>query len=69
MNATPQAPQSTPSSYAEAGVDEEREQVAFAWVMRPWLARTKVRSKMVTSITGLAKCPLPVSTGAAPRAT
>jgi phosphoribosylformylglycinamidine cyclo-ligase len=54
MNATPQAPEPTPSSYAEAGVDEEREQVAFARVMRPWLARTKVRSKMVTSITGLA---------------
>jgi hypothetical protein len=31
-----------------------REQVAFARVMRPWLARTKVRSDMVTSITGLA---------------
>ena len=35
-------------------MDEEREQVAFARVMRPWLARTKVRSPMVTSITGLA---------------
>ena len=54
MNATPQTPDPTPSTYAEAGVDEEREQVAFARVMRPWLARTKVRSKMVTSITGLA---------------
>src|SRR5690242_4521605 len=54
MNATPQTPDPTPSSYAEAGVDEEREQVAFARVMRPWLARTKVRSSMVTSITGLA---------------
>jgi phosphoribosylformylglycinamidine cyclo-ligase len=54
MNATPQTPEPTPSSYAEAGVDEEREQVAFARVMRPWLARTKVRSDMVTSITGLA---------------
>src|ERR1700730_9348869 len=57
MNATPQAPEPTPSTaptYAEAGVDEEREQVAFARVMRPWLARTKVRSKLVTSITGLA---------------
>jgi phosphoribosylformylglycinamidine cyclo-ligase len=54
MNATPQVPEPTPSSYAEAGVDEEREQVAFARVMRPWLARTKVRSPMVTSITGLA---------------
>jgi phosphoribosylformylglycinamidine cyclo-ligase len=54
MNATPQTPGPTPSTYAEAGVDEEREQVAFARVMRPWLARTKVRSPMVTSITGLA---------------
>lgn len=54
MNATGQAPEPTPSAYAEAGVDEEREQVAFARVMRPWLARTKVRSPMVTSITGLA---------------
>jgi phosphoribosylformylglycinamidine cyclo-ligase len=35
-------------------VDEEREQVAFARVMRPWLARTKVKSPLVTSITGLA---------------
>src|SRR6185437_11917571 len=50
MNATPQTPEPTPSSYAEAGVDEEREQVAFARVMRPWLARTKVRSDMVTCI-------------------
>jgi len=40
--------------YARAGVDEEREQDAFARVMRPWLARTKVRSPLVTSITGLA---------------
>jgi phosphoribosylformylglycinamidine cyclo-ligase len=54
MNATPHAPEPTPSTYADAGVDEEREQVAFARVMRPWLARTKVRSPMVTSITGLA---------------
>jgi phosphoribosylformylglycinamidine cyclo-ligase len=53
MNATPHIPGSTPSSYAEAGVDEEREQAAFARVMRPWLARTKVRSPLVTSITGL----------------
>ena len=53
MNATPHAPEPTPSSYAEAGVDEEREQVAFSRVMRPWLARTKVKSDMVTSITGL----------------
>ena len=52
MNAMP--PESTPSAYAAAGVDEEREQAAFARVMRPWLARTKVRSPLVTSITGLA---------------
>jgi phosphoribosylformylglycinamidine cyclo-ligase len=43
-----------PSSYASAGVDEEREQDVFARAMRPWLARTKVRSSLVTSITGLA---------------
>jgi phosphoribosylformylglycinamidine cyclo-ligase len=41
------------SDYRSAGVDEEREQDAFAKVMRPWLARTQVRSPMVTSITGL----------------
>jgi phosphoribosylformylglycinamidine cyclo-ligase len=40
--------------YAQAGVDEEREQDAFARAMRPWLARTKVRSPLVTHITGLA---------------
>jgi phosphoribosylformylglycinamidine cyclo-ligase len=44
---------SAPSTYAEAGVDEEREQTAFSRVMRPWLARTRVKSSMVTSITGL----------------
>src|SRR5580693_7730108 len=54
MNGTPQPPEPTPSSYAQAGVDEEREQVAFARVIRPWLARTKVKSPLVTSITGLA---------------
>jgi phosphoribosylformylglycinamidine cyclo-ligase len=43
-----------PPSYADAGVDEEREQDAFARAMRPWLARTRARSPMVTSITGLA---------------
>ena len=43
-----------PSSYASAGVDEEREQDVFARAMRPWLARTAVRSPLVTSITGLA---------------
>ena len=40
--------------YASAGVDEEREQQVFARAMRPWLARTAVRSPMVASITGLA---------------
>ena len=40
--------------YASAGVDEEREQEVFARAMRPWLARTAVRSPLVTSITGLA---------------
>ncbi len=40
--------------YASAGVDEEREQEVFARAMRPWLAKTAVRSPMVTSITGLA---------------
>src|SRR6202453_4813893 len=43
-----------PSTYARAGVDEEHEQDVFARAMRPWLARTKVRSPMVTQITGLA---------------
>ncbi len=47
-------PDNAPSTYAEAGVDEEREQSAFSRAMRPWLARTSVRSPMVTSITGLA---------------
>ena len=45
--------ESAPSMYAQAGVDEEREQNAFSRVMRPWLARTRVKSSMVTSITGL----------------
>jgi phosphoribosylformylglycinamidine cyclo-ligase len=40
--------------YARAGVDEEREQDVLARAMRPWLARTKVRSPLVTHITGLA---------------
>src|ERR1700684_3566045 len=54
MNATPHPPNRATPSYAQAGVDEEREQEAFARVMRPWLARTRVKSPMVTSITGLA---------------
>jgi phosphoribosylformylglycinamidine cyclo-ligase len=48
-----QPEQNTPSTYVAAGVDEEREQTAFGRVMRPWLARTHVKSPMVTSITGL----------------
>ncbi len=44
----------TPSPYASAGVDEEHEQDVFARAMRPWLARTKVRSPLVSDITGLA---------------
>ena len=44
----------TPATYADAGVDEQHEQDVFARAMRPWLARTAVRSSMVTSITGLA---------------
>src|SRR6202161_2677423 len=54
MNATPHPPNRAHASYAEAGVDEEREQAAFARVMRPWLARTKLSSPLVTSITGWA---------------
>ena len=54
MSTNAMPPESTPSTYATAGVDEEREQAAFARVMRPWLARTKVRSPLVASITGLA---------------
>src|SRR6202451_3509791 len=42
------------SSSASAGGDEEHEQDVFARAMRPWLARTKVASPMVTQITGLA---------------
>src|SRR6204780_2192816 len=56
MTATPPTPEHTPTSYAQAGVDEEREQAAFARVMRPWLARTKVKAPLVTSITGVASC-------------
>jgi phosphoribosylformylglycinamidine cyclo-ligase len=41
------------SSYARAGVNEEHEQDVFARAMRPWLARTRVRSPLVTGITGL----------------
>jgi phosphoribosylformylglycinamidine cyclo-ligase len=47
-------PENVPATYADAGVDEEREQTAFSRAMRPWLSKTTVRSPMVTSITGLA---------------
>jgi phosphoribosylformylglycinamidine cyclo-ligase len=47
-------PDNAPATYAQAGVDEEREQSAFSRAMRPWLARTTVKNPMVTSITGLA---------------
>ena len=50
----PEKEEGTPPTYSAAGVDEEREQDVFARAMRPWLARTKVRSPLVTSITGLA---------------
>src|SRR5436190_586695 len=40
-------------TYAGSGVDEEREQSAFARVMRPWLTRTAVRSSLVSSVSGL----------------
>jgi len=46
----------TPSlepTYRAAGVDEEREQDVFARAMRPWLARTRARSPLVASISGL----------------
>jgi phosphoribosylformylglycinamidine cyclo-ligase len=51
---SPESPLAPEPSYRAAGVDEEREQDAFSKVMRPWLARTQVRSPLVTSITGLA---------------
>jgi phosphoribosylformylglycinamidine cyclo-ligase len=55
MTQPEQKPEQKPeTSYRDAGVDEEREQDAFSKVMRPWLARTEVRSPLVTSITGLA---------------
>jgi phosphoribosylformylglycinamidine cyclo-ligase len=43
----------TPPTYAAAGVDEAREQDVFARAMRPWLARTRARSALVASISGL----------------
>ncbi len=43
----------TPPTYATAGVDEEREQDVFGRAMRPWLARTRARSPLVASLSGL----------------
>ena len=43
----------TPPTYRAAGVDEQREQDVFARAMRPWLARTRARSPLVGSISGL----------------
>jgi phosphoribosylformylglycinamidine cyclo-ligase len=43
-----------PPTYAAAGVDEEREQDVFARAMRPWLARTRARSPLAASVSGLA---------------
>jgi phosphoribosylformylglycinamidine cyclo-ligase len=49
-----QDPTPTPEpTYRAAGVDEEREQDVFARAMRPWLARTRARSPLVSSISGL----------------
>ncbi len=42
-----------PPTYATAGVDEQREQDVLARAMRPWLARTRARSPLVASISGL----------------
>ncbi len=46
-------PDPTPPTYATAGVDEQREQDVLARAMRPWLARTRARSPLVASISGL----------------
>lgn len=39
--------------YASAGVDEEREQAAFAAVMRPWLSKTSVLRAGVSVVSGI----------------
>ena len=41
------------SSYSEAGVDEEREQSAFAAVMRPWLEKTRIANSDVRVSSGI----------------
>jgi phosphoribosylformylglycinamidine cyclo-ligase len=39
--------------YASAGVDEEREQAAFAGAMRPWLEKTRIANPRVTVLSGI----------------
>jgi phosphoribosylformylglycinamidine cyclo-ligase len=39
--------------YASAGVDEEREQAAFAGAMRPWLEKTRVANPSVSVLSGI----------------
>lgn len=41
------------SSYSAAGVDEEREQSAFAAVMRPWLQKTRIANPDVRVASGI----------------
>ncbi|MCA1691901.1 MAG: phosphoribosylformylglycinamidine cyclo-ligase [Actinobacteria bacterium] len=41
------------SSYASAGVDEQREQSAFAAVMRPWLEKTRIANPGVRVTSGI----------------
>ena len=41
------------SSYSAAGVDEEREQSAFAAVMRPWLEKTRIANPDVRVSSGI----------------
>ena len=45
--------QRAPTEYSVAGVDEEREQTAFASVMRPWLKKTKTLNKRVNILAGI----------------
>jgi phosphoribosylformylglycinamidine cyclo-ligase len=39
--------------YASAGVDEEREQAAFAGAMRPWLEKTRIANPRVRVLSGI----------------
>ena len=41
------------SSYSASGVDEEREQSAFAAVMRPWLEKTRIANPSVRVASGI----------------